>query len=431
MIQPLQSSKTSWLLHWIDLEEPVPAEDGYMLPTLLIVSDERGIALAAPEVMEELDQDRAEGMLANLFELKGRPDRLTISESEDWDVEGWKAFSREQSIELRFRKFPRPDGPALAEMARTIISGAPGPESAPGPTPEAVAAGLLRVAGRLRSHGKRLTLLSAALRIDPGCAPARVEMADYVFQQGKWKEALAGYGEVIARESPKWEKTSPAWWSDPATRPLLRARYGKAMTLWQTGDHHGAAEEFLHILERNPADHQGVRFLIPMVWMLAERLDAAGAYFSNYGKTYPDDFPEPAFLFGKALWHYLEGDEAGAKKTYRRAMLKNFYIAPLLVDAPAPPSNLWHPGDRAERPYAEEFIDAYAVLWDRDSGSLRLVREVLDESRAEIERLVAHRAKMLDYQDQRYEPAYKANWQKLLEEDDRLSEPPGPSNAEI
>ena len=56
MIQPLKSSKTTWFVYWLDLEEPVPAGSDYFLPTLLIVCDPAGAPLAPPDILEELEK---------------------------------------------------------------------------------------------------------------------------------------------------------------------------------------------------------------------------------------------------------------------------------------------------------------------------------------------------------------------------------------
>jgi hypothetical protein len=51
---------------------------------------------------------------------------------------------------------------------------------------------------------------------------------------------------------------------------------------------------------------------------------------------------------------------------------------------------------------------------------LRLLREVWQESALRVEEIVRHREAMLDFQDQRYEPDFKAKWQALVDEDERL-----------
>jgi len=423
MIQPLKSSKTTWFVHWLDLEEPVPSDgEDYFLPTLLIVCDQNGAPLGAPEVLEELDQIRVENHLLKLIEKSGTPDRITICSSDDWDDEAWKIFSKDNAVEIRFQRFGRGGPEELRAIARTVVLRFAG-EGGNAPLSKDVARGLVNTALRVRSPRKKLALLRTALDRDADCSTARIELADVEFQHGNWKACLAAYDEVVNREFPHWESRHPQWWIARETRPLLRALYGRAMTLWHQGQHTDAAAQFEHLLGLNARDNQGVRFFIPLLHLLADDQETAAESFARYEKEFPGDYAEPALLFGWALSHSLEGNETAAREKYRLAILKNIYIAPMLLEEAEPPRGLWHPNDRAEPNYAAEFIDSYAVLWDRETGALRHLREAWQEMQPRIREIAALRERMADFQDQRYEPDYKILWQKLVAEDERLSDP--------
>lgn len=420
MIQPLKSSKTTWFVYWLDLEEPVPAGPDYFLPTLLIVCDAGGTPLAPPEVLEELDQLRVEGYLLKLFEKLGAPDRLTICASDDWDNEAWKMFSSEHGAEIRFQKFDRGGPDDLKALAQTVVMRFTR-EGASQVRSKDVARGLVNTALRVRSPHKKIALLRSALDRDADCSTARIELADVEFQNGNWKLCLAAYDEVVARELPRWHDRHPEWWVNRETRPLLRALYGRGMTLWHQGRHAEAADQFENLLFLNSRDNQGVRFFIPLLHLLGENTEEATESFVRYTAEYPKDYAEPSFLFGYALCHTLNGNETEARDKYREAILKNIAIAPMLLEAPEPPRGLWYPNDRAEPNYAAEFIDSYAVLWDREPGALRILREVWQELKPRVDEIVALRERMADYQDQRYEPDYKQRWQQLVAEDERLT----------
>ncbi len=428
MIQPLKSSKTTWFVYWIDLEEPVPSGADYMLPTLLIVCDAGGAPLAAPEVMEELDQLRVEGFLIKLFERLGAPDRLAIGVSDDWETDDWKTFSGDHGVEIRFQRFDRTGPDELRALAQTVVLRFTR-EGSPAARSKDIARGLVNTAMRVRSPQKKLALLKSALDRDADCSTARIELADAEFQHGNWKSCMAAYEEVIARELPRWQERHPQWWVNRETRPLLRALYGRGMTLWHQGHHADASAQFEQLLALNPRDNQGVRFFIPLLHLLGENAEAAAAYFDRYADEYPRDYAEPSFLFGWALCQTLGGNEAEAREKYRDAILKNIYIAPMLLEAQEPPRGLWHPNDRAEPGYAGEFIDSYAVLWDREPGALRILREVWQDLEPRMKEIIALREQMADFQDQRYEPDYKPRWQAFVSEDERLTGSE-PSSAE-
>lgn len=420
MIQPLKSAKTSWTVFWVDLDEPLPAGPDFILPTLTIVTDARGIPVAPPEILEELDQARVENFLGALIDRLGAPDRILIGESEEWDHEAWRVFAEDYRVHIQFSRFSRRDGKDIQILTQKFTETYGGPESA---SSGDVAKGLLNTALRVRSEAKKIALLKKAIDNDANCARARIELADAEFRAGDWNASLRAYDEVIDREYPRWSGRKPKWWSDLETRPYLRAIYGRAMALWHQQRYLGAAETLADLLEMNPSDHQGARFLVPMVYMLGEDFDAAQAAFDAYEKVYQKDYAEPSFLFGWGLLHAYFGRDVQSVERYRAAILKNIYIAPMLLDAPAPPDqSIWQPSDRAEAAYAREFIESYALLWDRVPAALRLLREALDESSSKIEEIVALRTSMFDFQDQRYEPDYKRLWAELVAKDERLAE---------
>jgi tetratricopeptide (TPR) repeat protein len=419
MIQPIKSAKTSWTVFWVDLEEPLALGPDFILPTLMIVTDARGVPIAGPEVLEELDQVRVEDFLASLVERLGAPDRLLIGESEEWDQEAWQDFADDYRLNIQFTRFNRHDGKDIQVLTQKFAQTQGGPETA---TAGDVAAGLLNTALRVRSETKKIALLKKAIDNDADLSRARIELADAEFRAGDWSKSLRAYDEVIAREYPRWSGRSPQWWADLETRPYLRAIYGRAMTLWHQQRYPGAAETLADLLEINPLDHQGARFLVPMVHMLGDEFDAAQMAFDAYEKAYPGDYAEPSFLFGWGLLHAYFGRDAESLARYHAAILKNIYVAPLLLDAPAPPEQaIWQPSDRAEIGYAREFMESYAVLWERVPAGFRLLREALEDAQPRIEEIVELRVRMFDFQDQRYEPDYKRKWNELVARDEALT----------
>jgi tetratricopeptide (TPR) repeat protein len=377
------------------------------------------VPVAGPEILEELDQARVENFLGALIDRLGPPDRLLIGESEEWDHEEWRDFAEDYRVQIQFTRFNGRDRKDIQILTKKVTETHGAAEPA---TSGDIAAGLLNTALRVRSEAKKIALLKKAIDNDADCARARIELADASFRAGDWTSALRAYDDVIDREYPRWSGRKPSWWADVETRPYLRAIFGRAMTLWHQQRYTGAAETLADLLEINPLDHQGVRFLVPMVHMLGEDFDAAQIAYDEYEKAYPGDYIEPAFLFGWGLLHSYFGRDAESHTRYRAAILKNIYIAPLLLETPPPPEQfIWQPSDRAEMAYAREFIESYALLWDRVPAALRQLREALDETRESVDEIVALRRRMFDFQDQRYEPDYKRLWQELVSADEKLT----------
>ena len=288
-------------------------------------------------------------------------------------------------------------------------------------SPGAVALGLVATARRLRSPEKKNAHLRKALEQDAECMLARVELADADYQAARWSDARRGYQEIIEREERRRHGEKPDWWEDAETRPYLRALYGRAMTDWHQGRFSATATDLGKLLTLNPRDNQGVRFLLPLVHLLGEEDAQALKCLEEYERNYPDDYCEPAMLFGKGLALWRCGDEAGSRTAYHAAMLRNLYVAPMLLDMPSPPPEIWHPNDRSEIGYAQDFMQSYAVLWDRDPAALRFLHELHAEVTPRIEKILALRRTMAEWQDQRYDKDFKAKWKNMTEENESLT----------
>lgn len=422
MIQALKTPRNTWHLHWLDLEEPVPSGSDWVLPTLIVICDRTGAPIAPPELMEELDQARIENLLYRILEKNPPPDQLLVPQHEDWEEEDWRAFSSEAKINIRFTPASKSISEELQAVTSLLVLRNGKPEQA-NPPPRDVASGLVRTALRVRSQSKKQILLRLALEKDPDHSPARIELADLEFSGGNWKACGEAYDEVIRRESELQRPPNTVWWKDHATRPYLRAIYGRAMTDWHLGRFVEACTALENLITYNPADNQGARFFIPMLHLLADAPDKAEKFFVRYEKDYASDFKEPSFLFGWALSCSLESRETEARDKYIEAILRNIYIAPMLLETAEPPKHLWFPNDRAEPTYAVDFIQSYAVLWDREPSALRLLREVWQAIQPRLEKIVQQRELMLDLQDQRYDPEFKTKWQTLTAQEEQLTKP--------
>jgi tetratricopeptide (TPR) repeat protein len=422
MIQALKTPRNLWHLHWIDIEEPIPSGSDWFLPTLVVVCDRSGTPIAAPEILEELDQTRIESLLYRILEKNPPPDQLVIPQHDEWEEEDWKAFSADTKVNIRFSPGEKSLSKELQSVTSLLVTHVNRQDPSQ-PKPRDIAEGLIRTALRTHSPTKKEALLRIALSKDPECSSARIEFADMEFSKGNWKSCSESYDEIIRHDAPLRTHPHTDWWTDRATRPYLRALYGRAMTDWHLGRFAEACSLLEDLLACTPRDNQGARFFIPMLHLLSEAPEKAAKFFARYEKDYPDDFKEPSFLFGWALSCTLESRETEAREKYIEAILRNIYIAPMLLELPEPPKNIWFPNDRADPNYAAEFIESYAVLWDREPGALRLLREVWQEIQPRTVQIIGHRTIMLDLQDQRYEPDFKAKWKHLSAEEERFTTP--------
>ena len=105
-----------------------------------------------------------------------------------------------------------------------------------------------------------------ALRIDPGHADAWVHLGNRRFDEGRVAEALAHYqcGQAAAEARTVGDpaRYPGPFWGDVDSRPFMRALHGRALCLWRLGQRDDARRVFVRMLELNPNDNQGVRFLL-------------------------------------------------------------------------------------------------------------------------------------------------------------------------
>ncbi len=188
MIQPLKSSKTSWTVFWIDLEEPLPSGGGdFMLPTLMIVMDERGCRGRARDARGTRPAARGGNLSRRLIDSAGAPDLILIGEADEWDQRRGRIFAEDYRVAIQFTRFqsPRPQGNpgAHAEVQRGARRRGERGGNRRRPA-EHRAPRALRV--------QEIALLEKAIDNDASCSMARIELADAKFRSGDWTNSLRG-----------------------------------------------------------------------------------------------------------------------------------------------------------------------------------------------------------------------------------------------
>jgi tetratricopeptide (TPR) repeat protein len=255
-------------------------------------------------------------------------------------------------------------------------------------------------------------LLLKALELMADLPEALVELADLDLQEGRLEAAEEGFSRAAEAAAPYHIRDQPTC--------FVRAQHGRFLAAWQKGELANAITIGEELLFANPVDHPGIRFLLPLILLLSNQLEQANEFFAWYGQTYPNDLEDSGLNFGWALTHFELDEEQMAIAKYQSGMVRNLYLAPLLLDLPEPPPDIWQYNERGDTNYALEFVDSFGTLWEQNAAATRFLREVYVGMLPKLEQLIELRRRMAETQDNRYDPKHKESWEALVAEEQRL-----------
>lgn len=228
----------------------------------------------------------------------------------------------------------------------------------------------------MESRGKRrVQLAREALAISPDCADAYVllaeqasdpEKARHLYQQGvEAGERALGPGAFT--------EAMGHFWGVLETRPYMRARLGLAQALWFVGERKEAIGHLQAMLELNPGDNQGIRYLLAG-WLLATGDDNAVEQVLD---RYPDEW-SASWAYTRALLAFRrKGPGKEADAALKEALGANPHVPLYLLGLDPMPKHLpeyYSPGDQNEAiTYLLEGIEG----WMETPGALNWVGETL------------------------------------------------------
>ena len=155
-------------------------------------------------------------------------------------------------------------------------------------------------------HGRRVALARKALTVSPLCADAYVLLAEEEAQSVE--DALAYYQKGVeagerALGPEGFEEYAGHFWGFLETRPYMRAREGLAAALWRLDRHQEALEHYGEMLDLNPNDNQGIRYVLAGHLLARNDVDALKALLKRY-----EDDASAAWLYTQTLLAFRDGD---------------------------------------------------------------------------------------------------------------------------
>ena len=122
--------------------------------------------------------------------------------------------------------------------------------------------------GEMERHDTEVRIAVAAnfaLHVDPGCIEAHLFMGRHLKDP---EQAMPHLQRAVETGDKLWEDVARReggdmeWWGITATRPYMRAIHALGLAHREAGNEDEARECFGRLMEMNPNDNQGIRYLI-------------------------------------------------------------------------------------------------------------------------------------------------------------------------
>jgi len=253
-----------------------------------------------------------------------------------------------------------------AFLQQAMASGAP--PNAPASTPLEQAQELMYEAWSATGP-RRAQLAREALALSEDCADAYVLLAEETAQtpaeaRDLYQQGVAAGERALGPEI--FDEGAGHFWGIVETRPYMRAREGLAHVLWLLGEHRAAIDHLKAMLQLNPGDNQGHRYVLAQ-WLLQIGADEDLAQLLE---QYQDD--------AAATWTYTRALSAfrqqGATETANGvlvdALQTNRFVPAYLLGRKRLPQRLPQLVGFGDENEAIEYVAHGAAAWLETPGAL-------------------------------------------------------------
>jgi tetratricopeptide (TPR) repeat protein len=186
---------------------------------------------------------------------------------------------------------------------------------------------------------RRIQLARQALARSPDCADAYVLLAEEATTTPEEARDLYQQGVAAGERALGPELFVEGvghFWGLVETRPYMRAREGLAHALWILGEREAAIGHLTAMLQLNPGDNQGVRYVLAQ-WLLETGADEELGQLLD---QYPDD-AAAAWAYTRALWRFRQqGATATATAALAEALSTNQFVPAYLLGRKRLPQRL-------------------------------------------------------------------------------------------
>ena len=210
------------------------------------------------------------------------------------------------------------------------------------------------------------------MKISPLCADAYNLLAEE--QARTQEEALSYYRKAVeagkdALGPDSFDEYAGHFWGFLETRPYMRARAGLGEALWATGDRDAAINNFKEMLELNPGDNQGIRYVLAAKLLQMGKLDDLKALLEIHADDHSADIQ-----YTRALVAYSEGAE-NAVEIAGEAWKANKHV-PAILSGQASQVQVGSYITMGGEDEASGYVDIFGAAWKRTPGAVAWLDKV-------------------------------------------------------
>ena len=230
-----------------------------------------------------------------------------------------------------------------------------------------------------QNPAKRLALAHKALKESEDCTDAYVllaeEEADSLKHSFEYFQKGVEAGERALGDD-YFDDNTGHFWVLLETRPYMRALEGKASCLWKLKRKEEALNTYYEMLDLNPNDNQGVRYvLVDLLLSLNQEED-----LDDLVREYKGD-PTAVWLYTEALLNFKKnGASTTANRKLTKALEENEHVADYLIGKKRIPGQLPASISFGEESEAVDYAANHLNYWRITPGAIEWLQRQLTKA---------------------------------------------------
>lgn len=221
---------------------------------------------------------------------------------------------------------------------------------------------------------QRVRLAHRALETCPDCADAYVILAEEEAQGRARALELFRQGVEAAERTldpAVFRNSAGRFWEIMETRPYMRARLGLAECLWELGKKDEAVGHLRELMRLNPADNQGVRYILAQCLLETGADEELGDLLERFRED-----ASPQIRYSHALWMFRhEGPGRKASALLAEAVASNPHVPAFLLGREPLPKTAPGLAEAGSLEEAAAYVMGAQESWHKTLGAVDWLAE--------------------------------------------------------